>query len=178
MPMYLEEYRSGFKDRSNYAVIGGVSPQELTVLISFLAHFNRAEIPQDAVFSYVDAIRMSGFHAVAGKKGETEFPEFTAGEDKLPPPPSVKVVPVAKTEAKKDPAPPAQEAQGEDTQSEWFRLPTVKQIVKKIVEGGTKDPKAVLAKCEELQGLGVPALDVVQPEDLPERVKSALAALG
>lgn len=76
--------------------------------------------------------------------------------------------------AKKPDEKPA--AEGGDV--DFFRMPTVKAIVTALLTSGVTSIEAVTKKCEELQGMGVPALDVVPVEDLPARVKAAFAQLG
>jgi len=177
MPISLEEYRSNFDNRSNYLVIAGVTDKHIPLILSFIHHVNRMEskiLAEDIVLACIESIHFSGMRE---RVATTERVDIS--KDAVQPAPAAR-----KEEAKQaapatpppETPPPAEETV--DNMADWSRLPTVKAIVKKIVEGGTKKFEDILAKCEELQAMGVVALDVVPPADLPERVKSAIAGLG
>lgn len=61
----------------------------------------------------------------------------------------------------------------------YFRCPTVKSVVKMMVEIEKIDAQdAVLARCRILRTQGVAALEAVPEEQLGDRIAGCLAALG
>lgn len=64
-----------------------------------------------------------------------------------------------------------------DDDGAFFRMPTVKAVVKELMARGVKSEPAILARCKDLAGAGVPCLAAVPPDALPDRVGAAVIAL-
>lgn len=59
----------------------------------------------------------------------------------------------------------------------FSRAPNVKAVVKALLDSGVTEQAAILARCEELRGQGVPALSAVPADQLADRVAGSVAAL-
>lgn len=58
----------------------------------------------------------------------------------------------------------------------FSRAPSVKAIVKVLVESGTKEQAAIFARCTELRDQGVPALAAVPADQLADRIAGSMAS--
>lgn len=96
--------------------------------------------------------------------------------------PSPSQAPPAAAQTAQPPAQPAQVAgpPGNIAAPDFLafsRAPSVKAVVKALLDSGVTDAAAVLSRCLELRGQGVPALAAVPEDQLADRVAGSLAAL-
>jgi hypothetical protein len=66
-----------------------------------------------------------------------------------------------------------------ETELAYFRAPTVKAVVKMVLETEKLSQyDAILARCLALRARGIAALEAIPEETLGDRVAGCLAALG
>ena len=181
MPIYLLSYDYGDLKKGEATgrlTLAGVSSHEdFVAVLEFIRHRNGGGTSVASLLTSSNPVDIRSIDVSKLPPAPEKRPPAQPIRVETQPPTPTRAAAPAEVAKDKAPALPEKEPV-ENGDSAYFRLPTVKAIVKLLSERGVQGKTAILQRCSELQGIGVPALDVIPPEDLDTRVEAAMAALN